>query len=188
MTHRGLQETTASLRDSNEQLQQRIRSVLDDHSATRSQLEEQRRLERLKDEFISIVSHELRTPLTSIHGSLGLVSEGRAGELPPKASQLVDIAYRNSQRLVRLVTDLLDLQKIESGSLAFDVRSHALASLCSRRRSKRTSPTAAGSRLRCVLGDVPRDACVLRRRRPVHAGADEPALERGEVLASPRRG
>ena len=160
MTHRGLQETTASLRDSNSQLQQRIRSVLDEHSATRTQLEEQRRLERLKDEFISIVSHELRTPLTSIHGSLGLVSEGRAGELPPKAAQLVDIAYRNSQRLVRLATDLLDLQKIESGSLAFDLRSHDLAGLLEA-AVEANQPYGARFEVALVLGDMPCDACVL---------------------------
>jgi len=129
MTHRGLKEATATLRDSNRELQHQVRSVLEEQSATRHQLEEQRRLERLKDEFISIVSHELRTPLTSIHGSLGLVSSGRAGELPPKVSHLVEIAYRNSQRLVRLAGDLLDLQRIESGSLAFELRSHELAGL-----------------------------------------------------------
>jgi signal transduction histidine kinase len=160
MTHRGLKETTASLRDSNEQLQQRIRSVIDDHRATRSQLEEHRRLERLKDEFISIVSHELRTPLTSIHGSLGLVSEGRAGVLPPKASQLVEIAYRNSQRLVRLATDLLDLQKIESGSLAFNVHSHALTPLLEA-SVEANQPYGSRFEVALVLGDVPRDACVL---------------------------
>src|SRR4029450_7444676 len=160
MTHRGLQETTASLRDSNRELEERVRSVLEEHSRIRSQLEEQRRLERLKDEFISIVSHELRTPLTSIHGSLGPVSDGRAGELPPKARQLVDIAYRNSQRLVRLATDLLDLQKIESGSLTFDVRPHALAVLL---EAALEANQAYGSRfdVGLVLGDVPRDAHVL---------------------------
>jgi signal transduction histidine kinase len=160
MTHRGLQETTASLRDSNTQLQERIRSVLDEHRATRNQLEEQRRLERLKDEFISIVSHELRTPLTSIHGSLGLVSEGRAGELPPKAAQLVDIAYRNSLRLVRLATDLLDLQKIESGSLAFDVRSHDLAGLLAA-AVEANQPYGSRFEVALVLAEVPPGACVL---------------------------
>ena len=159
MTHRGLRETTASLRDSNKQLQQRIRSVLDEHSATRNQLEEQRRLERLKDEFISIVSHELRTPLTAIHGSLGLVCEGRAGALPPKASQLVDIAYRNSQRLVRLATDLLDLQKIESGSLTFDLRSHDLAGLLEA-AVEANQPFGSRFEVALVLADVPRDVQV----------------------------
>jgi signal transduction histidine kinase len=160
MTHRGLQEATASLRDSNAQLQQRIRTIVDEHSATRNQLEEQRRLERLKDEFISIVSHELRTPLTAIHGSLGLVSEGRAGVLPPKAGQLVDIAYRNSQRLVRLATDLLDLQKIESGSLTFDVRSHPVAGLLEA-AVEANQPYGSRFEVALVLGEVPKDVQVL---------------------------
>ncbi len=159
MTHRGLRETTASLRDSNTQLEQRIRSILDENSATRNQLEEQRRLERLKDEFISVVSHELRTPLTSIHGSLGLVSEGRAGPLPPKAGQLVDIAYRNSQRLLRLATDLLDLQRIESGSLAFDVRSHDLAALLDA-AVEANQPYGNRFEVALVLAEVPKNACV----------------------------
>lgn len=160
MTHRGLQEATASLRDSNRELEQRVRSVLEEHGDIRRQLEEQHRLERLKDEFISIVSHELRTPLTSIHGSLGLVRDGRAGELPEKARQLVDIAYRNSQRLVRLASDILDLQKIESGSLAFDVRPHELCSLL---EAALEANQAYGSRFEValVLGEVPRDAYVL---------------------------
>lgn len=129
MTQRGLRDLTSRLRDSNERLQERVRTVLEEYGATRDELAEQRRLDRLKDEFISIVSHELRTPLTSIRGSLGLVRDGRAGELPAKARELVDIAYRNSERLVRLASDLLDLQKIESGLLAFDVRALDLAPL-----------------------------------------------------------
>ncbi len=74
---------------------------------------------RAKDEFVSTVSHELRTPLTSIAGSLGLVASGAAGPLPEKAARLVSIAQSNSQRLVRLINDILDLEKLESGKLSF---------------------------------------------------------------------
>jgi PAS domain S-box-containing protein len=74
---------------------------------------------RAKDEFVSTVSHELRTPLTSIAGSLGLVASGAAGPLPEKAARLVGIAQSNSQRLVRLINDILDLEKLESGKLSF---------------------------------------------------------------------
>ena len=74
---------------------------------------------RLKDEFISVVSHELRTPLTSIYGSLGLISGGVTGELPDRARPVLDIAQRNSKRLLALINDILDLQKIESGRLEF---------------------------------------------------------------------
>lgn len=78
--------------------------------------------DRLKNEFISTVSHELRTPLTSIRGSLGLIAGGVAGDLPAQAKQLVDIAYKNSERLVRLINDILDVEKIESGKMAFDLQ------------------------------------------------------------------
>ena len=78
-------------------------------------------LDRLKDEFISTVSHELRTPLTSIRGALGLLSSGMLGEVNAKAANLLRIALTNSDRLVRLINDILDLERIQSGKepLAF---------------------------------------------------------------------
>jgi PAS domain S-box-containing protein len=72
-------------------------------------------LDRLKDEFISTVSHELRTPLTSIRGALGLLSSGMLGEVNEKAANLLRIALTNSDRLVRLINDILDLERIQSG-------------------------------------------------------------------------
>jgi PAS domain S-box-containing protein len=72
-------------------------------------------LDRLKDEFISTVSHELRTPLTSIRGALGLLSSGILGEVNDKAANLLHIALANSDRLVRLINDILDLERIQSG-------------------------------------------------------------------------
>ena len=72
-------------------------------------------LDRMKDEFISTVSHELRTPLTSIRGALGLLSSGMHGPMDEKASKLLRIALNNSDRLVRLVNDILDLERIQSG-------------------------------------------------------------------------
>lgn len=82
-------------------------------------ISERRHVEQLKDEFVSTVSHELRTPLTSIAGSLGLIVGGAAGELPERAARLIGIAQSNSQRLVRLINDVLDLEKLESGKLPF---------------------------------------------------------------------
>ena len=73
-------------------------------------------LDRLKDEFISTVSHELRTPLTSIRGALGLLSSGILGEVNDKAANLLRIALTNSDRLVRLINDILDLERIQSGT------------------------------------------------------------------------
>jgi PAS domain S-box-containing protein len=72
-------------------------------------------LDRLKDEFVSTVSHELRTPLTSIRGALGLLSSGILGAISDKASNLLRIALTNSDRLVRLINDILDLERAQSG-------------------------------------------------------------------------
>ena len=72
-------------------------------------------LDRLKDEFISTVIHELRTPLTSIRGALGLLSSGLLGGISEKANNLLRIALANSERLVRLINDILDLERIQSG-------------------------------------------------------------------------
>jgi PAS domain S-box-containing protein len=83
---------------------------------------ERKRLERLKDEFVSTVSHELRTPLTSISGSLGLLIGGAAGKLPEPAERLLAIAQSNSQRLVRLVNDILDIEKMESNRMVFNFK------------------------------------------------------------------
>lgn len=82
---------------------------------------ERRAAERMKDEFISTVSHELRTPLTSISGALILLANGVAGALPDKARELVGMARKNSGRLVRLINDILDLERLEVGRLAFDI-------------------------------------------------------------------
>jgi len=81
---------------------------------------ERKRLERLKDEFVSTVSHELRTPLTSISGSLGLLMGNAAGNLPPAMARLLSIAHNNSQRLVRLVNDILDIEKMDAGQVVFN--------------------------------------------------------------------
>jgi signal transduction histidine kinase/CHASE1-domain containing sensor protein len=92
-------------------------------------LSESRQAERLKREFVSIVSHELRTPLTSIRASLGLVHGGASGPLPAKARHMLDIAYRNTERLVHLINDILDIAKIESGRLSLAMARHPLRTL-----------------------------------------------------------
>jgi len=76
---------------------------------------ERRALDRMKDEFISTVSHELRTPLTSLRGALGLLAGGALTNRPEKTQQMLEIAISNSDRLVRLVNDILDLERISSG-------------------------------------------------------------------------
>ena len=74
-------------------------------------------VERLKDEFISIVSHELRTPLTSIRGSLGLLATGILDDSPNEMRRMIEIASLDTERLVRLVNDILDLERLESGKI-----------------------------------------------------------------------
>jgi PAS domain S-box-containing protein len=76
-------------------------------------------VDRLKSEFVSTVSHELRTPLTSIRGSLGLLAGGALGDFPEKAMNLIRLASNNADRLVRLINDILELEKIESGRLEY---------------------------------------------------------------------
>jgi PAS domain S-box-containing protein len=78
---------------------------------------ERKEVERLKKEFVSTVSHELRTPLTSIRGSLTLLSVGAMGVLPEQAKKVVGIAERNTIRLITLINDILDIEKLESGKL-----------------------------------------------------------------------
>jgi PAS domain S-box-containing protein len=86
-------------------------------------------IDRLKSEFITTVSHELRTPLTSIRGSLGLLAGGAAGDISHSAMKMVDIAYKNSERLTRLVNDILDIERIEGGKLAFQITTLDLTGL-----------------------------------------------------------
>ncbi len=85
-------------------------------------ISDRQRVDRLKDEFVSTVSHELRTPLTSIAGSLGLLLGGAAGKLPDSVTRFLGIAHNNCTRLVRLINDILDIEKIESGSVVFNFK------------------------------------------------------------------
>ncbi|MEB3338357.1 MAG: PAS domain S-box protein, partial [Leptolyngbyaceae bacterium] len=83
---------------------------------------ERKKIESMKNEFVSMVSHELRTPLTSVRGSLGLIIGGVAGEIPAQAKALIEIAHKNSERLVLLINDILDIEKIESGKMDFHLQ------------------------------------------------------------------
>ena len=95
-------------------------------------ISDRKRVERLKDEFVSTVSHELRTPLTSIAGSLGLLVGGVTEALPEGPARLIGIAHANCQRLVRLINDILDVEKIESGKMKFDLAPLGLAQVAER--------------------------------------------------------
>jgi PAS domain S-box-containing protein len=100
--------------------------------ASIADISERKAMERMKDELISVVSHELRTPLTSIHGSLKLLATGRLGHLSAEGQQMLQIADENTDRLVRLVNDVLDLQRMESGLVNLDQQACDAAGLIRR--------------------------------------------------------
>jgi PAS domain S-box-containing protein len=102
---------------------------------------ERRRLEKMKDEFISTVSHELRTPLTSLRASLGLISSGSLEKRPEKQRQMLDIAIANSDRLIRLVNDILDFDSVERGRLP--LHRHSIEAIDLLRRAADVAHSAA---------------------------------------------
>lgn len=97
-----------------------------------SDLSEQRRIDRMKSEFVSTVSHELRTPLTSIKGSLGLMRATAQNKADDRTRSMIEIAYSNADRLVRLINDILDIEKIEAGKLSFQFQKTEMASFLTR--------------------------------------------------------
>ena len=117
-------------------------------------ISERRRLEKMKDEFISTVSHELRTPLTSLRASLGLLSSGTLEKRPEKQRQMVEMAIVNCDRLVRLVNDILDFDKVEKGRLPLRrVPVEAVELL--RRAADIAQMAASNARLRLRIEAVP---------------------------------
>jgi PAS domain S-box-containing protein len=121
---------------------------------------ERKQIEQMKTEFVSTVSHELRTPLTSIAGSLGLIAGGAAGQLPDRATRLVDIALANSKRLVRLINDILDIEKIESGKLHFEIQELPLRPFLEQAIAANQG-FAEEHRVELELGRVPDGAAVM---------------------------
>ena len=87
------------------------------------------RLARMKDRIVSVVSHEIRTPLTSIRGSLGLIDGGLMGQVSPEAQRMISIAVESSERLMRLINDLLDVERIESGRRTLNLSSTPMNAL-----------------------------------------------------------
>lgn len=106
-----------------------VNRLLEEKGQLSVEIAERKKIERLKNDFISIVSHELRTPLTSIQGSLGLMAGGVTGVMPEQAKSLIDIALESCARLGRLVSDMLDIEKMESGKMEFDLQSLSLIPL-----------------------------------------------------------
>ncbi|WP_454042159.1 response regulator [Cellulosimicrobium sp. Marseille-Q8652] len=90
---------------------------------------ERREVERIKDEFVSVVSHELRTPLTSIRGALGLLESGVLDTDPAQATRMVHIALTSSERLNRLVDDILDIERMDAGTTSLELADHPVEEL-----------------------------------------------------------
>lgn len=115
-----------------------------------------KRIDQVKEDLISTVTHELRTPLTSIVGSLGLMRAGAAGILPAAAERLVSIAENNSRRLIRLINDMLDIDRIESGKLRLQCEPIDLRDVARRVcEGSQGLASAADVRVECVLPPQP---------------------------------
>src|SRR3984885_6738283 len=113
---------TRDLQREVEELRESLKRSRELAEQQKSKLAQRSDLDTVKDEFISTVSHELRTPLTSIRGALGLLSAGMMGNMDPKAQNLLRIASSNTERLIRLINDILDLERMESGRAPLKLR------------------------------------------------------------------
>ena len=123
---------------------------------------QRREVDRLKSEFVSMVSHELRTPLTAIRGSLGLIAGGAMGELTPSAARMVQIALVSSERLTRLINEILDIERIESGVLPMELGAHSAEGLID----------AAVDQVQVIAEDARVRVSVDRAEGEVYADAD----------------
>jgi len=107
------------VQDLSDLVEERTRDLQSTNNQLNAEITERKRAEQVKHEFTAKVNHELRTPLTSIKGALGLIRSDSIGSLSDQTQALLDIAYRNGERLESLVNDLLDIEQIEAGQLAF---------------------------------------------------------------------
>ena len=123
-----------------------------DYTSIRNEAEE---LDRRTDQFIRTLSHELRTPLTSLDGALSLAQHGVGGPMAPETRDLIDIARRSTSRLVRLVNDVLDLERIRAGSISLRIARHEVGHMAAA-AVRAASPFAGqrGVQITC-LSDTP---------------------------------
>jgi signal transduction histidine kinase/DNA-binding response OmpR family regulator len=145
-------------RSSIEELKEALQRSREYAEQQKSKLAMRSDLDSVKDEFISTVSHELRTPLTSIRGSLGLLSAGLLGNVDPKAQNLLRIASSNTERLIRLINDILDLERMESGRAPLKLRRCSMYDLAHEAvDTMSTVADSAGIKVE-LLSDAPRDS------------------------------
>jgi PAS domain S-box-containing protein len=120
-----------------------------------SDISRRKEIERFKDEFVSVVGHELRTPLTSIRGSLGLIAAGVVGAISDEASDMIVVALSNTDRLVRLINDTLDTERMEAGRSELELSAVAGASLVAQALTVvQATADAAEITVSCELADV----------------------------------
>jgi len=145
-------------RTSIEQLNEALKRSREYAEQQKAKLAQRSDLDTVKDEFISTVSHELRTPLTSIRGALGLLSAGLLGNVDAKAQNLLRIASTNTERLIRLINDILDLERMDSGRAPLKLRRCSMFDLAREAVDTMTTMAdGAGVRLELVC-NAPRDA------------------------------
>jgi signal transduction histidine kinase len=163
-----LSRANAELRDLTTNLdhivRQRTRALHESEEQLRRKNEELKRMNAMKGEFISIAAHELRTPMTSIVGYLDLMSEGRFGKLPKRLDRPVAALRRNAQRLSRLVEEMLDVSRLESGRMAIHPKPCRLAEIV-RAVVEELTPFSAISR-QSITTDLASDPVI-------HADADK---------------
>jgi PAS domain S-box-containing protein len=133
-------------------------------------ISERKAIERMKDEFISVVNHELRTPLTSIHGAVKLLEAGAAGPLPDAAARLVRLASDNTARLRSIIDDILDLDKIVSGRMDFDIEPLDAAAMLE--KVAQAHEATAGSAGVKIAVAAPPGLCLLADAQRLHQVLD----------------
>ncbi|MBC9822610.1 ATP-binding protein [Terrabacter sp. MAHUQ-38] len=114
---------------------------------------ERREVDRMKDEFVSVVSHELRTPLTSLRGALGLLEGGLLKDAAPRAQRMVQIAVESTDRLIRLINDILDVERLAAGKLALHRQAWSATDLVARAVGEMTG-LASQAQVRLEVGET----------------------------------
>jgi len=118
-------------------------------------ISERKAIERMKNEFISIASHELRTPLTSLKGALGLLHSDVVGKIPEAMEPMLEVAYRNSERLGRLIDDILDMEKLDAEKMEISMLPLSVLSLIDQAISEHAGYGIEHGVSFVIEGDVP---------------------------------
>lgn len=150
------QELRSLMQNLDQIVRQRTRALAESEAQLRRKNVELDRLNRMKAEFIAIAAHELRTPMTSVVGYLDLIVEGRLGELPPDLRRPVSSLRRNAHRLKRLVDDMLDASRLETGRVSLRRAPCSLAEILAAAADE-ARPIATAKRLEVTIdvGNVP---------------------------------